>query len=111
MLDEGFSPALGSQAESLNVGKVMTHNSKSIGRIRTVLKFLGPAFIVSVAYIDPGNLKLEHFFFSIISEKTSRRGTAPLREKCYSCPKSLSIMLMYEFNIFSIYCPLSLSLN
>ena len=55
MLDESFSPAMGSQAESLNVGRVISHNSKSIGRIRTVLKFLGPAFIVSVAYIDPGN--------------------------------------------------------
>ncbi len=55
MLDESFSPAMGSQAESLSVGRVISHNSKSIGRIRTVLKFLGPAFIVSVAYIDPGN--------------------------------------------------------
>lgn len=55
MLDESFSPTLGSQAESLNVGRVIPHKRDSIGRIRTVLKFLGPAFIVSVAYIDPGN--------------------------------------------------------
>lgn len=55
MLDESFSPTLGSQAESLNVGRVIPHKRNSIGRIRTVLKFLGPAFIVSVAYIDPGN--------------------------------------------------------
>ncbi len=55
MLDESFSPTLGLQAESLNVGRVIPHKRNSIGRIRTVLKFLGPAFIVSVAYIDPGN--------------------------------------------------------
>lgn len=55
MLDESFSRTLGSQAESLNVGRVIPHKRNSIGRIRTVLKFLGPAFIVSVAYIDPGN--------------------------------------------------------
>ncbi len=55
MLDESFSPTLGSQTESLNVGRVIPHKRNSIGRIRTVLKFLGPAFIVSVAYIDPGN--------------------------------------------------------
>ncbi|EKQ54334.1 Nramp family divalent metal transporter, partial [Clostridium sp. Maddingley MBC34-26] len=33
-------------------------NAKSNGvlsKIRQLLKFLGPAFIVSVAYIDPGN--------------------------------------------------------
>ncbi|AEY64770.1 hypothetical protein [Clostridium sp. BNL1100] len=74
MLDESFSPALGSQAESLSVGRVIPHNSKSIGRIRTVLKFLGPAFIVSVAYIDPANLKLEHFFFPYISAKNKPEG-------------------------------------
>ncbi len=72
MLDDSFSPTLGSQAESLNVGRVIPHNSKSIGKIRTVLKFLGPAFIVSVAYIDPDNLKLEHFFS--ISARSKRKG-------------------------------------
>ncbi len=72
MLDESFSPALGSQAESLSVGRVIPHNSKSIGRIRTVLKFLGPAFIVSVAYIDPANLELEHFFVYLQKNKPER---------------------------------------
>lgn len=34
-----------------------TNNSWSIllKKFRSLLKFLGPAFIISVAYIDPGN--------------------------------------------------------
>ncbi|ACL75174.1 Nramp family divalent metal transporter [Ruminiclostridium cellulolyticum] len=55
MLDESYSPTMGAQAESLSVGRVIRSNSKPAGKIRTILKFLGPAFIVSVAYIDPGN--------------------------------------------------------
>lgn len=31
------------------------NNSKFIGKLKQMSKFLGPAFIVSVAYIDPGN--------------------------------------------------------
>jgi hypothetical protein len=60
LLDESYIPTIGSQAEPLDMGRILSHNNKPIGRIRTLLKFLGPAFIVSVAYIDPGNLKLEH---------------------------------------------------
>ncbi len=54
-MDESFSTAIGSQADSLTVGRVIRTNSKPAGKFRTILKFLGPAFIVSVAYIDPGN--------------------------------------------------------
>ena len=54
MLEESCIPIVGSQAESLSVIRILTHNSKPISKIRTVLSFLGPAFVVSVAYIDPG---------------------------------------------------------
>nr|WP_235716014.1 Nramp family divalent metal transporter [Acetivibrio cellulolyticus] len=38
------------------MGRVATRSSgKFISKVKTLLKFLGPAFIVSVAYIDPGN--------------------------------------------------------
>jgi manganese transport protein len=35
--------------------KSRVYNLKIARKIRTILKYLGPAFIVSVAYIDPGN--------------------------------------------------------
>lgn len=35
--------------------KGMSDNMKTIGKVKQLSKFLGPAFIVSVAYIDPGN--------------------------------------------------------
>lgn len=35
-------------------------NTPKAGALRQLLKFIGPAFIVSVAYIDPGNFVLEH---------------------------------------------------
>lgn len=55
MLEEGYAPTVGSQSEPLVVGKILNHNVKSYTKIKNVLRFLGPAFIVSVAYIDPGN--------------------------------------------------------
>lgn len=40
----------------INTGKKETNNTLSIfKRFKQLLRFLGPAFIVSVAYIDPGN--------------------------------------------------------
>lgn len=39
----------------LSIGRVGYRPVQKVGRIRQFLKFLGPAFIVSVAYIDPGN--------------------------------------------------------
>ncbi len=36
-------------------GKCTVHKPKIIGELRLLMKFIGPAFIVSVAYIDPGN--------------------------------------------------------
>lgn len=40
---------------SIGMGRLAYKLSKSIGELRQFMKFLGPAFIVSVAYIDPGN--------------------------------------------------------
>lgn len=56
MLDENYVQTIGSQAESLilkNIG--INKNRNFIRRFKTLTGFLGPAFIVSVAYIDPGN--------------------------------------------------------
>ncbi len=36
-------------------GKGVNSNMNMLGRFKQLFKFLGPAFIVSVAYIDPGN--------------------------------------------------------
>lgn len=49
------------QGEALELNKVgfvklkKKERSKKIGNGRQLLKFLGPAFVVSVAYVDPGN--------------------------------------------------------
>ena len=44
------------QTVEVDFGKIVTYsNSHILSRFRQLLKFLGPAFIVSVAYIDPGN--------------------------------------------------------
>jgi manganese transport protein len=40
---------------TLNIGVPSITNSNLFSKFKTLLKFLGPAFIVSVAYIDPGN--------------------------------------------------------
>jgi len=60
LLEESYLPTAGMQAEPLGVGRILTHNSRPFNKIKTSLRFLGPAFIVSVAYIDPGILELEH---------------------------------------------------
>lgn len=40
----------------LHLGRIETyHRSQIIDRARQLFRFLGPAFVVSVAYIDPGN--------------------------------------------------------
>ncbi len=44
------------RAERLNIKKIQNKNNSAILRkFKNLSKFLGPAFIVSVAYIDPGN--------------------------------------------------------
>ncbi|SNX54020.1 manganese transport protein [Thermoanaerobacterium sp. RBIITD] len=40
---------------SVNLKDVKTNNYDILMRLKTLLRYLGPAFIVSVAYIDPGN--------------------------------------------------------
>jgi manganese transport protein len=56
MLEEGFVHTAGTQTEQLIIYK---NNIKIFAgfksTIKNLLKFIGPAFIVSVAYIDPGN--------------------------------------------------------
>jgi len=45
-----------SNTDQLVLGNVMVkQNRNSLSKFKTLLKYLGPAFIVSVAYIDPGN--------------------------------------------------------
>ncbi len=55
MFDEGYISTVSSQAEPIGIKKTISQQSLPLSRIRTLLKFLGPAFIVSVAYVDPGN--------------------------------------------------------
>lgn len=55
MFDEGYISTVSSQAEPIGIKKTISRQSLPLSRIRTLLKFLGPAFIVSVAYVDPGN--------------------------------------------------------
>ena len=43
------------QIKNIHTAKEKKPLSKAFGSFTTLLKFLGPAFIVSVAYIDPGN--------------------------------------------------------
>lgn len=44
-----------SQSGELSIGGLTYKRSASTWKIRQLLKFFGPAFMVSVAYIDPGN--------------------------------------------------------
>lgn len=44
-----------SKAEDTFFKKSKNKNIGKINKFRNILKFLGPAFVVSVAYIDPGN--------------------------------------------------------
>ncbi len=55
MIEESFVPTSGIPNEALGVGRILVKNSKPFNKIKTLSRFLGPAFIVSVAYIDPGN--------------------------------------------------------
>lgn len=52
MVNNGYAPAAG----SLSIPRVrVARHYGYLGKFRSILSFLGPAFIVSVAYIDPGN--------------------------------------------------------
>lgn len=63
MLEESYLQTAGPQAEQFGpqTEQLIIRKIRSQGRIcrfskvKTLVKFLGPAFIVSVAYIDPGN--------------------------------------------------------
>jgi len=55
LLEKSYIPTAGMQAEPLGAGIILSHNSRPFNKIKTTFRFLGPAFIVSVAYIDPGN--------------------------------------------------------
>jgi manganese transport protein len=55
LLEESYVTTSGIQTDGLQVGKILSQNSKPLSKIKTIFRFLGPAFIVSVAYIDPGN--------------------------------------------------------
>jgi len=56
VLDESYIHTVGSQAEQLIIDRVKADSKRRyFCRFKTLIKFLGPAFIVSVAYIDPGN--------------------------------------------------------
>jgi manganese transport protein len=53
--EESCVRQVGSPAERLLISRKKQARSGFLYKIKTLLKFLGPAFIVSVAYIDPGN--------------------------------------------------------
>ncbi len=56
MNQNSFSPVMGSLSEPVSVPLIRAPKSGGLtGGIRNLLKYLGPAFVVSVAYIDPGN--------------------------------------------------------
>ncbi|MDP4095137.1 MAG: Nramp family divalent metal transporter, partial [Bacillota bacterium] len=56
MIENSYAGTIDSNLESVKIKKVkVISNSSSKSKITNLLKFLGPAFIVSVAYIDPGN--------------------------------------------------------
>lgn len=56
MLDESYVQPIDTQAEQLDITRIKFLKKRSImSRIKTLTRFLGPAFIVSVAYVDPGN--------------------------------------------------------
>jgi manganese transport protein len=42
-------------SEEFTVGRLPYKQVRSVSKLRILMKYLGPAFIVSVAYIDPGN--------------------------------------------------------
>jgi manganese transport protein len=56
VLEDSLAQTVGAASEQFMVGRVRMENKRGIlNTAKTMLKFLGPAFIVSVAYIDPGN--------------------------------------------------------
>jgi len=55
MLEESYIPSAGIQSDSMGIKKIFTVKRQPFSKFQTLLKFLGPAFIVSVAYVDPGN--------------------------------------------------------
>ena len=55
MLDDSFAQQTFPQSGSMPGKRLSPSKSTTAGAFKSLLKFLGPAFIVSVAYIDPGN--------------------------------------------------------
>lgn len=56
MLDDNYVQTIYPQPEQILIGKLKpVANISLLKRIKVFTQFLGPAFVVSVAYIDPGN--------------------------------------------------------
>lgn len=55
LLEKSYLTNVDAPAAPLTVVKNLNHTEKKVSKFKTILRFLGPAFIVSVAYIDPGN--------------------------------------------------------
>lgn len=56
MLDENYVQSINPEPEQLLIRKIKpSYPINLLSRVKTIVKFLGPAFVVSVAYIDPGN--------------------------------------------------------
>lgn len=56
MLDESYVQTVKTKADHLTINKVnAVKHTATQSKLKSLLKYLGPAFIVSVAYIDPGN--------------------------------------------------------
>jgi len=56
VIEQNYARVIGSVPEPFNIKNIRIEKSRSkFSRARTILKFIGPAFVVSVAYIDPGN--------------------------------------------------------
>ena len=55
-MEKSFVHTVAYRTEPMIVGKARAKSNQSVlNNVKTLFKFLGPAFIVSVAYIDPGN--------------------------------------------------------
>lgn len=55
MIEESYAQSV-APAERLVVNRIKIENSVRLPiKIKSILKYIGPAFIISVAYIDPGN--------------------------------------------------------
>ena len=56
MLDDNYVQSISPTSEHLILRNINTEKKACrISRVKNLFKFLGPAFVVSVAYIDPGN--------------------------------------------------------